>query len=95
MKVVTIKQEKNTLLVELKGETKSFANMIREELWNDSNVEEAAAIQDHPYKAEPKIFIKMKGKSDPKKALEKAAKRIQNKLKEIDSEFSRQMKTKK
>jgi DNA-directed RNA polymerase subunit L len=36
----------------------------------------------------------MKGKSDPKKALEKAAKRIENKLTELDKEFSRHVKKK-
>ena len=94
MEVTVIKEEPGTLLIELRGETKSFANLIREELWNDPNILEAAVIKEHPYKSEPRIFVKMKGRSTPKKALEKAAKRIQNKLKEFDTEFSRHIKKK-
>ena len=60
MKVTTLKDDKDKLLVEVHGDTKSFTNLIREELWNDSNVLEASAIREHPYKTEPKIFVKMK-----------------------------------
>ncbi|OGI15958.1 hypothetical protein A3K63_01210 [Candidatus Micrarchaeota archaeon RBG_16_49_10] len=92
MEIAVLKDDKDGFLLELKGETKSFANLIREELWNDSNVLEAAAIKEHPYNTHPKIFVKMKGKSDPKKALKEAAKRVQGKLKELDAEFKRHLK---
>jgi DNA-directed RNA polymerase subunit L len=92
MEVEIVKKDKGMLLVELKGETKSFANLIREELWNDKNVEEASVIKDHPYSAEPRVFVKMKGRADPKKALKEAAKRIQIKLKGLDTEFTRHLK---
>ncbi len=93
MEVRAIKKEKNTLLVELKGDTKSFANLIREELWNDKNVSEAAAIKEHPYMVEPKVWVKTRGKADPKIALEKAAKRIKVKVEELKKEFQRSLKS--
>jgi DNA-directed RNA polymerase subunit L len=92
METTVVKEEKDSILLELKGETRSFANLIREELWNDSNVLEAAAIKSHPYKSEPRIFVKMRGRSDPKKALKEAVKRLNLKLKTLDAEMSRALK---
>jgi len=93
MEVRALRKGKNMLLVELKGDTKSFANLIREELWNDKNVSEAAAIKEHPYIAEPKIFVKTKGKASPHSALMKAAKRVDVKVEELKREFKRALKT--
>ncbi len=85
MEVNVIKEDKNTLLAELKGETISFANLIKEELWNDKNVEEAAAIKEHPYMSEPKIFVKTR-EVKPQKALQESIKRLESKLKELKKE---------
>ncbi|MCX8178621.1 MAG: hypothetical protein N3D75_02200 [Candidatus Aenigmarchaeota archaeon] len=90
MEVKALKQEKDSLMVELKGGTISFANLVADELWDVKDVKEAAAIKEHPYLAVPKIFVKA---SDPKKALIAAGKEIQNKIKEIEKEF--QMSSKK
>jgi len=87
-----MKKEENLLVVELKGETVGFANLMKEELWRDKNVDEAAYIKEHPYMAEPKIYLKMKGKANPRVALEKASKRIQVKLKDFEKEFKMALK---
>ncbi len=42
--------------------------------------------------AEPKIYVKMKGKADPKVALRKAQKRLLVKLKDLKGEFERSLK---
>lgn len=92
MEVRVLKKDKSMLLVELKGDSLGFANLIREELWNDKNIDEAACIKEHPYMAEPKIHVKTKGKSNPKVALENSAKRIEVKIKELKNEFQRKLK---
>ena len=89
MEVKKIKDEEGILMLELEGESKSFANLIREELWNNKTINEAAAIKNHPYMDQPKLFLKMKGKEKPEKALKDAAKRIQVSLKDFENEFSR------
>lgn len=86
MEVKTIKQDKDMLLVEVKGDTIGFANLIREELWNNKDVDEAASIKEHPYLEEPKIYVKTKS-GKPKKALEDAAVSLQRKIKELKNEF--------
>jgi len=92
MEVKKVKDEDGVLILELEGESKTFANLIREELWNDKNISEAAAIKNHPYMDQPKLFLKMQGKNKPQKALKDAAKRIQVKTKDLEKEFSRAFK---
>jgi DNA-directed RNA polymerase subunit L len=92
MEVNAIKKDSNLLKIELKGESIGFANLIKEELWNDKSVDEAACIKEHPYMAEPKVHVKTKRK-EPKDVLEDAAKRVQVQLKELEGEFKRALKS--
>jgi len=92
MEVKKIKDENGVLILELERESKTFANLISDELWNDKNVSEATAIKEHPYMAQPKLYLKMKGKNNPKKALKDAVKRIEVKVKDLEKEFSRALK---
>ncbi|MEM5792739.1 MAG: RpoL/Rpb11 RNA polymerase subunit family protein [Candidatus Aenigmatarchaeota archaeon] len=85
-------RDDDAFMIEIAGESKTFANLIVEELWNDEDVSEAAAIKEHPYMDQPKIFLKMKGKQDPNRTLRDAAKRIEVKIKELEREFSRNIK---
>ena len=86
MELNALKKEDNFLEIELKGESIGFANLIKEELWNDNSVDEAAYIKEHPYMSEPKIYLKTKRK-DPKIVLENALKRIEVQLKDLEKEF--------
>ena len=91
MELNTLKKEDNLLEIELKGESIGFVNLIKEELWNDSSVDEAACIKEHPYMSEPKIYLKTKRK-DPKIVLENAIKRVELQLKDLEKEFKRALK---
>ena len=93
MELKTIKKDTNILEVEFKGESFGFVNLIEEELWEDENVDEAVCIKEHPYMAEPKLYIKMKGKNTPEAALERVIKRIQVKVKDLKGEFDRALKS--
>ena len=92
MEVKKIKDDNGVWMLELERESKTFANLISEELWNDKNVLEVAAIKEHPYMEEPKLFLKMKGKCKHPKALKDAAKRLEVKVKDFEKEFSRTFK---
>lgn len=91
MKLKAIKQDKNLLEVEVEGESVGFVNLIKEELWEDKNVDETAYIKEHPYMAEPKVYVKTK-KKKPKGALSDATKRISVQLKKLKGEFKRALK---
>ena len=92
MELVNKKQEKNLLELEVKGESVGFVNLVKEELWNDKSVEEAASIKEHPYMSEPKLYVKMEGSSNPVVAIDRANKRIATQLDELKGEFERALK---
>ena len=92
MELKKIKSGIGLLELEIRGESVGFGNLIKEELWNDKQVTEAALIKEHPYMTEPKIYVKMKGKTDPKLALTNAQKRLMVKLKNLKGEFQRALK---
>jgi len=92
MKLKKIKSSDSVLEIEIEGEDVGFVNLIKEELWKDKQVSEAAHIKEHPYMVESKIYVKMKGKTDPKVALRRTQKRLMVKLKDLKGEFERALK---
>lgn len=91
MQLKTVEEDEKKIILEVGGETVSFVNLIREELWNDKSVSEAAHIKEHPYLAQPKIFVKT-DRGSPKTALEKAATRIEDQAKEFKEAFKKALK---
>jgi DNA-directed RNA polymerase subunit L len=88
MQLKVVKEKEDEILLEVDGETVSFANLIRSELWNDKAVKEAAHIKEHPYLERPKVFVKT-DRGSPRTALEKAAVRIADQSIEFREEFKR------
>ena len=80
------KQDEKRLILELKGETIAFSHMLKDELWKDSNVKEAAAIKEPPYLSEAKILVAV-SRGTPKAALEKASDNIGKQAKELKDKF--------
>ena len=91
MELKVVKEDEKTLVVEFKGENIGFINLLREELWNDKNVSEAAYVKEHPYLSDPKLFIKT-SRGSPRTALEKASERITKKIDEFSEEFKQALK---
>ena len=92
MELKVLKDEDKTLLLEIRGETVTVTNLLREELWNDSSVSEAAQIKEHPYLSEPKVFVKV-SRGTPQTALKKACERIMKKSQEFREEFKKALKS--
>jgi DNA-directed RNA polymerase subunit L len=91
MQLKVVKEDDSKLILEIKGETVGFTNLLKDELWKDKAVSEAANIKEHPYLAEPKVFVKV-NKGSPRAALEKATVRIEDQAKEFGEEFKRALK---
>jgi len=85
------KEDSKSIILEATGESFTLTNIIREELWNDDNISEAADIKEHPYLSQPKIFVKV-NRGSPRTALEKASKRIQEKAGEFKEKFKQALK---
>lgn len=91
MELSVVKNEEKKLIVELKNETVGFTNLVREELWKDDSVSEAASIKEHPYLSQPKIFVATK-RGTPANVLEKAVGRIEKQAEEFKEEFKKALK---
>lgn len=86
MELKKIEDNGKRMLVELEDETIAFANMVKEKLWDDSSVKEAAVIREHPYLSKPKILVEV-SRGHPKAALEKATEKLMAEAKEFREKF--------
>jgi len=88
MIVEVLKNEKNQLEIELNNLT--IAELVRNELWEDSSVTVAAWKKEHPTK-NPVLVIKTEGKS-AQKALTDCLDRIEKKNKKLIEEAKKALK---
>lgn len=77
MEFKILSSKKNTLEFALPGEGNAFSRYLVHVLLQDPDVEIAQYSMGHPLTGEPTFYLRTK-KSDPKKALEKAAREIKN-----------------
>ncbi|MBI4010415.1 MAG: DNA-directed RNA polymerase subunit L [Candidatus Aenigmarchaeota archaeon] len=91
MELKKLKEDDKTMLVEVVGESFTLTNAIREYLWDDKSVSEAAQIKEHPYLSQPKIFVKT-DRGSPVTALEKATEKIVEDTKEFKQKFKEALK---
>lgn len=87
MELKTVEKTKNTLEIEVIGETHSLCNAIRECLLKDDKVIAASYIVEHPILAQPKIFVKTNGSKTPRDALKEAAAKFKEDLNEFKKLF--------
>ncbi len=86
MELKKIEDNDKRLIVEFEGETVAFANMIKDKLWEDSSVKEAATIKEHPYLSKPKILVEV-SRGSPQTALEKTTDKLLEEAKEFHDKF--------
>lgn len=91
MELKVVKEDEGKLILELKEGTIGFANLLRDELWKDPTIKEAAVIREHPYLAEPKILVAV-SRGSPQSALEKAVENILDQTKEFREKFKAALK---
>ncbi len=84
MDVNVKKSGKDTLNVEIVGDSHTLSNLLRDELWNDSAVTFAAYEKKHPYLGNPMLVVKGK---DPMKSLKGAIKRSQDNISVFEKQF--------
>ncbi len=85
MEIRTVEKGKNLLKVEVKGESHTLLNLMREKLWK-AGAQQASYMIKHPYLSNPVIVVRS---ADPKKTLSGAAQLVLNDAKEFGKEFSR------
>jgi DNA-directed RNA polymerase subunit L len=91
MELKAVKQDEKKLILELREGTIGFVNLLRDELWRDPSIKEAAAIREHPYLAEPKILVAV-SRGSPQSALEKTTESLIEQTKEFREKFKAALK---
>lgn len=91
MEIEILESSKNRLKFKLKGETHTFCNILRRELWNDKSIKVAGYKIEKSLENEPIFIIETESK-DPKKTLSDAAQRIKKEFKELESKLSKALK---
>lgn len=92
MKINVLEDKKTRLVLEIEGETHTFCNAIKRELWNDSNVKIAGYNISHPYVGIPKIIVETNTSEDPRKALSGAVSRLKKDVDAFDKAFTKVLK---
>ncbi len=75
MELKIIEETSNKLVFEMVGVDHTLANLIRDALWNESDVKVSGYNINHPLKGTPKFIIET-AKKNPKDALLDAIKKI-------------------
>ncbi len=91
MELNVLKKDDHSILLEVKGESFTLTTPIKEKLWKDSNVLEAADMKEHPYLEEPKIWVKVE-RGSPITALSKAANNLLKDIEKLEEEFKKALK---
>lgn len=85
MKLVALEKGNEKMILEVRGETHTFLNLLRENAWK-AGTKQASYMIEHPYLSEPKLTIRAK---NPKKILDSSVQMIIDQTKDFEREFKR------
>ena len=83
-----LKEEKDTLELQFEGESHTFCNLLRKELWENENVVAASYNLKHPLLLTPTFILQVKS-GKPRKFLVEAADALKKKTKELKAQVSK------
>ncbi len=87
MEFTVLEESKTKLVFELKGETHTFCNMLKDELLNTKGVVTTSYRVDHPLIGVPRFLLETKG-SEPRKVLKEALASIKKKAESFRKEVA-------
>ena len=87
MEFTVIEESKAKLVFNLKGETHTFCNLLKDELLNTKGVVTASYRIDHPLTGTPRFLLETKG-AEPRKALKEALASIKKKAEAFRKEVA-------
>ena len=87
MELTIIEETKTKIVFELKGESHTFCNLLKDELLNTKGVALASYRIDHPLIGVPHFLVETKG-VEPRKALKDALASIKKKAEVFKKEIS-------
>ena len=92
MEIEILEETKNKIHFRVKGEDHTILNLLKEELWKDSDVKIAAYRMDHPLVGVPEMTVEVTQGNDAKRAIKEAVKRLEKTLEKFKEEFKSEIK---
>lgn len=89
MEISILEETKNKLRFEIKGETYTLCNVLKDELWKDSHVKTSSYRIRHPMVGVPEMVVETDGKEKPRNAVIKAAERLSSAAAKFKKSFSK------
>jgi DNA-directed RNA polymerase subunit L len=86
-------ENSNELKIEIEGESHTFCNALQKVLLEDNRIEMAGYSLPHLLVSNPTIYIRIKDQTDPKIALQDAAKKLRNRSKEFMKTLQKALET--
>lgn len=90
MEIKILNEDKNKIEFEVIGEDHTLCNVIRNELWDQDNVNVSAYNIKHPLISNPIMLVEV-NKGDPKTALNSAVSSLKKQIKELRDIFSKKL----
>ncbi len=84
MEITILKEEKDTLELQLDGEGHTLCNLLRKELWDSEDTKVASYNISHPLIASPKLIV-VSEKTKPRKLLLDSVESLKKKNSELRS----------
>ena len=92
MELSVIEEGKHKLKLAVAGETHTFCNLIRKELWNDEHTKVSGYNIHHSLVGQPILIVETDEKADPRKVLQKAVSRLEKNNKDLRDLFKKAIK---
>ncbi len=89
MEITNVSKSKKKMVFEIEGEGHTFANILRDELWEQKGVISSGYSIRHPLVGRPKFIAETDSSSDVKAALEGAAKSVKSLTADFKKGFSK------
>ena len=86
MKLNIIEDETKSLIVEFEGADRAVAEMIKDRLLGNKDIEYVAVVKEHPDVGKPRLIVRSESKN-AKNLVLKAAEQIQDEIKELISQI--------
>ena len=91
MEIKIIEDKKKRMLFNVEGGSHTLCNILKEELWNDSNVKVSSYSIRHPLVGVPQMIVETDG-TEPKKAITSAIGRLKKQAEKFENEFVKEVK---
>jgi DNA-directed RNA polymerase subunit L len=88
MEIKVLEKSRESVKIEVVGETHTLLNLLREKSWK-AGATQASYMIEHPYLSHPKITVRAK---NPRKVLSDASQMVADDAREFGKEFGRAVK---